>query len=1114
MVDESKKLYKINGEEIQGVDTKFGNAGELSSEKAKIRGVIKWIIDRAYEKGFSKDWIQEALDNYINYGSGKNKEKNENTYREIKVSIYNNLENNKNNLKKFFRGENNTKKLGIRSVIIDGEELLNSSILDKLNIVIFELSNSSRKNAKTLYNTRKNENNEVLNFFAWDDKFGKNTKEGDLVFFVNKSAKEENDEFSILVTRIYDRGYELKNKNNDQNQKFYYLEKDGNQKKLYYIGNEEDAPEGVDNSNNLSKWEWSENNQKTFVVFEVLYEIRNITDWSGYRNLGAAQFTYIKSLYDDRLQFIIETLRNNLSENLKDKNFLNVYINSLDVPLGDVDIYYEDSNDNKSINIWGRFFDKVNKDKTSTIIFDVINRYNIGFESDISYRKQLLLGLIISFNKDYEDFIKLLLADIYIRYLRGKSVGQKYPGNFNFNGGCININGFKELLTLNIKEKLGENDLSLHDNENENYYTIEKNEENKEIVQIFESDDITEGFKSFLDSISIKFDYIYLAKSYQQIKNIVEKYKTGENKEEDQKSFSVGIIGKWGEGKTKLVSLLKEYYLENENYSVYEVDVWKGYSINGVETEKKGFIKYIYRKLIEKELGYEEYKYGKSITDKIKNSYIGILITFLTKTIFFLFFFIIESFLKTFYNKTYFGNYYTSSSLKQLNLKYYYDKLYNNIFLYQRFSYAKFFFIFYVFGLIFFIFTYNLECLIYFECLEKESLEQAEYIPEYIKENEYIITFLLLIPFFILFLYKYGFKTNIYDKQIQDSNLADKFGNELFNIIGDNNKKIIILENIDRLNPDQIIDVIDLTKTVLDFPDTVYIIPIDPNLVKCGLENKYKDFNGQSKEAFNPDLYLDKIIQFPYYLVNPYLLNIKKITKKEIEKFNLKLYGFLSTISQDNDDFKRFESYFDHLDFKRRVLCNYNPRKEQIFNQIKKVYSEIYNNAIDYYNVKNNNNEFYQRLFYNEFYQRLFYNEFYQRLFLVFFAIRFADISLFMKIEKKPYILLKLFGYISSDIEKINNDNNLEKNLFTLEVSNISIEILEQHNLECINSKNYIIENNLLEKEEIVLLLEILGNFYPLSDKNYNNYDYLKELTVDHLQKYMRRAYVPLRKDN
>ena len=90
---------------------------------------------------------------------------------------------------------------------------------------------------------------------------------------------------------------------------------------------------------------------------------------------------------------------------------------------------------------------------------------------------------------------------------------------------------------------------------------------------------------------------------------------------------------------------------------------------------------------------------------------------------------------------------------------------------------------------------------------------------------------------------------------LPDQNLK-KTKDELKDKLKDLNKKIIVvIDDIDRLTSSQIRDIFQLVKQVADFPNIVYVLVMDKEVVCSALE-KVHNMDGNE--------YLEKIIQVPF----------------------------------------------------------------------------------------------------------------------------------------------------------------------------------------------------------------------------------------------------------
>lgn len=93
-----------------------------------------------------------------------------------------------------------------------------------------------------------------------------------------------------------------------------------------------------------------------------------------------------------------------------------------------------------------------------------------------------------------------------------------------------------------------------------------------------------------------------------------------------------------------------------------------------------------------------------------------------------------------------------------------------------------------------------------------------------------------------------------------------------------NQKIVVVIDDIDRLDNSQIRDIFKLVKQVASFPNTTYLLPMDRDVVARALE-KVQDFDGYA--------YLEKIVQIPFIIPE---LSTSRTQKILFEK----LYAILS----------------------------------------------------------------------------------------------------------------------------------------------------------------------------------------------------------------------------
>lgn len=72
---------------------------------------------------------------------------------------------------------------------------------------------------------------------------------------------------------------------------------------------------------------------------------------------------------------------------------------------------------------------------------------------------------------------------------------------------------------------------------------------------------------------------------------------------------------------------------------------------------------------------------------------------------------------------------------------------------------------------------------------------------------------------------------------------------------------IIFIDDIDRLTPEESIDLLIGIYNLTSFKKCIFVLTADMNIIKKGIEIKYKDYPEDKKKLF-----LDKLIQVPYIL--------------------------------------------------------------------------------------------------------------------------------------------------------------------------------------------------------------------------------------------------------
>lgn len=111
---------------------------------------------------------------------------------------------------------------------------------------------------------------------------------------------------------------------------------------------------------------------------------------------------------------------------------------------------------------------------------------------------------------------------------------------------------------------------------------------------------------------------------------------------------------------------------------------------------------------------------------------------------------------------------------------------------------------------------------------------------------------------------------DIIDVSRQLEELKEKIQNCIDSIVQEDERLIIFIDDLDRLEPRVAIELLEGLKIFLDCGKCVYVLAIDSNVVYQGVKSKYGEEFGEEKSK----KFFDKIIQVPFNLpVNQYDMN-------------------------------------------------------------------------------------------------------------------------------------------------------------------------------------------------------------------------------------------------
>lgn len=215
--------------------------------------------------------------------------------------------------------------------------------------------------------------------------------------------------------------------------------------------------------------------------------------------------------------------------------------------------------------------------------------------------------------------------------------------------------------------------------------------------------------------------------------------------------------------------------------------------------------------------------------------------------------------------------------------------------------------------------------------------------------------------------WKFKILTSFLNNIFQDKTLSD-IKDDINEYLGNLDKKIIIvIDDLDRCEPDEVITMLNIIKNLWDFKNVIYLVSYDKKHITEVLEKKWFEW-----------IYIDKIINIEKYLIKPTSEQLEEYFLKEFEnilknidykfkseeinqvieenkiifstenlRFIKKLLNHINLVLQlDNNKTKVINFSVDH--FSKLVLINYIKLKDYIFftNAIHILYSS--NNYLHY----------------------------------------------------------------------------------------------------------------------------------------------------------------------
>ncbi|HDR8128087.1 TPA: hypothetical protein QC448_003176 [Bacillus cereus] len=148
---------------------------------------------------------------------------------------------------------------------------------------------------------------------------------------------------------------------------------------------------------------------------------------------------------------------------------------------------------------------------------------------------------------------------------------------------------------------------------------------------------------------------------------------------------------------------------------------------------------------------------------------------------------------------------------------------------------------------------------------------------------------------------------------------------ELETMFIENGQKIIVMiDEVDRLFPDEIINIFQLIKSTLDLPGLFFVVAMDETAVCDALENK---------GVKQPSIYLQKIFQRKYIVNSQYQLRtlfeefITNPIKKSVDKHNCDLVYLIDTFIELNEYNRLGDTGNHYIDLLQDIRVHFeNPR--------------------------------------------------------------------------------------------------------------------------------------------------------------------------------------------
>lgn len=296
--------------------------------------------------------------------------------------------------------------------------------------------------------------------------------------------------------------------------------------------------------------------------------------------------------------------------------------------------------------------------------------------------------------------------------------------------------------------------------------------------------------------------------------------------ETEKAPYNIAIIGKWGLGKSSLISFITKHLEKSDkNFVITEINAWK--------YEKEALRRAFLRQVLIR-LGYNDESTTERLLEELK-SYKGGLKE----------------------KPMGVGDY----------IKEWFPLIISSLILY----------------LVGVIFVALGKSVISFSSIDFKQVKSI--LLEGFKSSVYLPIFAILIQQYIKSSAgKYNFKL------VQPLKSTDEYEDKLRKILNDksNSKKILltVIDDLDRLTPEKIVEALDAIKAFVNYKNCIFIVPFDEAILKSALKRKEVHFEKNENLTIESDLFLDKLFQYKIYLPNIVLSNMPeyaiKLSHKEI----------------------------------------------------------------------------------------------------------------------------------------------------------------------------------------------------------------------------------------